>query len=269
MSDWRGLEIELELGRGPGATSTLWWRDDDAVTATPELERLLGLARLPGGAPVPLCLAVIPGRRTNRWRNSPRRSRSLRSCSTASPTATMRRRREESRARRAIGLRRRFLRELVEGRDLLRALFADQALAGAGAALEPDCEPVGATGSAGRGLSRTFDLWIPPPEAARGEPPPGQHPCRHHRLASGPGLHRRGCRDRPDRRSSGGPAGGAGAIRTSPPGILTHHLVHDDAGLEFLGRIPGVGWPAGRPCNGLPGPLSSPRLRLRTQDMIL
>jgi peptidoglycan/xylan/chitin deacetylase (PgdA/CDA1 family) len=34
-----------------------WWRDDDAVTVTPELERLLALA---SRFDLPLCLAVIP-----------------------------------------------------------------------------------------------------------------------------------------------------------------------------------------------------------------
>jgi hypothetical protein len=38
-------------------TATLWWRDDDATTVTPALERLLGQARAGG---IPVTLAVIP-----------------------------------------------------------------------------------------------------------------------------------------------------------------------------------------------------------------
>lgn len=39
-----------------------WWRDDDAETVTPALERLLGLAR---SHDVPLALAVVPERATH------------------------------------------------------------------------------------------------------------------------------------------------------------------------------------------------------------
>ncbi|TDR93974.1 polysaccharide deacetylase family protein [Enterovirga rhinocerotis] len=40
-----------------GRVVDLWWRDDDAVEATPALDRLLGLAE---AARWPVCLAVIP-----------------------------------------------------------------------------------------------------------------------------------------------------------------------------------------------------------------
>jgi len=60
MSDWRALESELDRWAQSGRAATLWWRDDDAVTATPQLDRLLQTARQPDGSPVPLCLAVIP-----------------------------------------------------------------------------------------------------------------------------------------------------------------------------------------------------------------
>ncbi len=47
------------LGRlaAEGRRVRLWWRDDDARSVTPELQRLLGLAR---GHGLPLALAVIP-----------------------------------------------------------------------------------------------------------------------------------------------------------------------------------------------------------------
>jgi len=51
------LDAELDRWRDAGAAATLWLRDDDAIDATPDLERLLGLAEAAGA---PLALAVIP-----------------------------------------------------------------------------------------------------------------------------------------------------------------------------------------------------------------
>jgi hypothetical protein len=52
---WADLEAEFDRWDETGRFATLWWRDDDAVTATPCLAELLSLA-----APAPLVLAVIP-----------------------------------------------------------------------------------------------------------------------------------------------------------------------------------------------------------------
>jgi peptidoglycan/xylan/chitin deacetylase (PgdA/CDA1 family) len=43
MSHWRLLDEEVARWRDLGRTAELWWRDDDAVDATPELDRLLQL----------------------------------------------------------------------------------------------------------------------------------------------------------------------------------------------------------------------------------
>lgn len=56
---WDRLFAELDSWRANGRTATLWWRDDDATTASPALERLLTLQVDTG---VPLALAVIPRR---------------------------------------------------------------------------------------------------------------------------------------------------------------------------------------------------------------
>jgi peptidoglycan/xylan/chitin deacetylase (PgdA/CDA1 family) len=53
---WDGLNRELDQWRG-GTPACVWWRDDDAVAATPALDRLLALRTASG---VPLALAVIP-----------------------------------------------------------------------------------------------------------------------------------------------------------------------------------------------------------------
>lgn len=57
MATWSDLENELDRWRTAQLVPTLWWRDDDAHAATPELEHLLELAE---GHHVPVHLAVIP-----------------------------------------------------------------------------------------------------------------------------------------------------------------------------------------------------------------
>jgi hypothetical protein len=52
------LIAELDRWAAAGRVASFWWRDDDAVAATPALDRLLALA---AGHRVPLALAVIPG----------------------------------------------------------------------------------------------------------------------------------------------------------------------------------------------------------------
>jgi peptidoglycan/xylan/chitin deacetylase (PgdA/CDA1 family) len=52
---WSDLVSELDRWEEAGQVATLWWRDDDAVAMTPALARLLSLA-----GPNPLALAVIP-----------------------------------------------------------------------------------------------------------------------------------------------------------------------------------------------------------------
>jgi hypothetical protein len=54
---WRALAAELAAWRAAGRAASLWWRDDDAATPHPGLDRLLALA---GRAGVPLGLAVVP-----------------------------------------------------------------------------------------------------------------------------------------------------------------------------------------------------------------
>ena len=54
---WDRLDRELAAWAAEGREATFWWRDDDAVAATPALDRLLRLTESGG---VPLALAVIP-----------------------------------------------------------------------------------------------------------------------------------------------------------------------------------------------------------------
>lgn len=57
MTGWPELDQELEEWRRSGRSATFWWRDDDAVTWTPALDRLLEMQKRHS---VPLALAVIP-----------------------------------------------------------------------------------------------------------------------------------------------------------------------------------------------------------------
>lgn len=57
MVDWTSLQNELRIWRGEGLALHLWWRDDDAVSHTEALDRMVALA---AGLEMPVHLAVIP-----------------------------------------------------------------------------------------------------------------------------------------------------------------------------------------------------------------
>lgn len=59
MTGWPDLTRELDAWGEAGLTATFWWRDDDATTATPTLDRLLALR---AAHEAPIALAVIPAR---------------------------------------------------------------------------------------------------------------------------------------------------------------------------------------------------------------
>lgn len=62
MSAWQALHDELDAWQDCGRVATFWWRDDDATDDTPALGRLLELA---ARHRVPVSLAVIPALATN------------------------------------------------------------------------------------------------------------------------------------------------------------------------------------------------------------
>jgi len=57
QAELQRFQTALEAARRVGMTVPFWWRDDDAVEVTPQLEELLALREAAG---VPLALAVIP-----------------------------------------------------------------------------------------------------------------------------------------------------------------------------------------------------------------
>jgi hypothetical protein len=58
-SPWRALDDALHRAEDAGVTIPFWWRDDDAAASTPALDRLLALARR---FEVPLVLAAVPAK---------------------------------------------------------------------------------------------------------------------------------------------------------------------------------------------------------------
>lgn len=56
-ADWSGLDTELAQWKAAGKTLPLWWRDDDAMAQSPELDRLAALSEK---LDLPVHLAVIP-----------------------------------------------------------------------------------------------------------------------------------------------------------------------------------------------------------------
>jgi len=58
---WQSLSEELKAWRDSGTQATFWWRDDDAIEPTPALARMLDMAEV---YKVPLALAVIPAQAT-------------------------------------------------------------------------------------------------------------------------------------------------------------------------------------------------------------
>ena len=61
MTSWAEVDAEIARWQAQGRSVELWWRDDDAVEATPALERLLTLHQ---DCDAPLALAVVPARAT-------------------------------------------------------------------------------------------------------------------------------------------------------------------------------------------------------------
>ena len=61
MTNWQSLVDEAARWHDAGRAADLWWRDDDAVDATADIDRLLAIHRDTG---TPLALAVVPAKAT-------------------------------------------------------------------------------------------------------------------------------------------------------------------------------------------------------------
>ncbi|HEX3500811.1 MAG TPA: hypothetical protein VHT04_15955 [Stellaceae bacterium] len=226
---WSDLEGELDLWRAAGRRATLWWRDDDAVRPTPALDRLLALA-----AGLPLALAVIPDQATGalaeRVANHPELHVLQHGWRHANHAPPDEKRAELGPHRPALAM----LDELAAGRQRLALLFGSRARAvltppwnRMSEALVPLLRGAGFGGLSMAGARRAA------------EPSPGLRQVNTHAdlvawrsgnfLGTAPAL--------------GLITAHLAARRTGtadadePTGLLTHHLVMDDAGAAFIAQL--------------------------------
>lgn len=223
---WQGLAIELTRWREAGRTPRFWLRDDDAIEPTAALDRLLGLTR---AHDIPLALAVIPAHT----------GEPLARCLSGAPHAAVAvhgwshaNHAPQGSKKQELGLHRAadaVCAELAAGLSLLADLHGERALPvlvppwnRIDATLIPRLAPLGFTGLSVFGkpfaaplpvINSTIDImdW----HVTRG--------CRDHgTLVDEIVMQLRAAFDVPD----------APAV-----GILTHHLVHDEAAWQFLERL--------------------------------
>jgi len=224
---WDALTAELDRWAEAGGLIDLWWRDDDAVAATPALDRLLAIRQQ---AAVPLALAVIPARA----------EQGLADCLSGQPDiaalqhgyahenhAGVTGKKSEFTAGRPLALRRT---DLEVGRDRLQALF--------GARLLPVLVPP---------WNRAADDLLPILPDLGFAAISGFKPYADRQAA--PGLIRLNTQVDPIDWHGGNPAAGAaraleaactmlrgmrlGELPLQPVGLLTHHLRHDQTAWDF------------------------------------
>lgn len=228
-SPWTALSDELGRWHAEGRVADLWWRDDDAVNATPALDRLLSLTGAHGVFPV---LAVIPAAaRTSLFHSlahHPRVMVAQHGWAHANHAAPPAKKCELGTERPAAAV----LAELCRGRERLAAL--------AGARFLPVLVPpwnriaddvAAALGGVGfTGLS-TF--------TPRGAAPPGLVQVNTHAdpiaWRGGGGLDAEAALTAATAHLAAKREGHADGGEAT--GLLTHHLVQDDATWDFLARF--------------------------------
>lgn len=224
MTGWSDLHAALDGAAERGEAIRFWWRDDDAGRADPALSRLLALAER---QEAPLSLAVVAG-----WLDD-----AAQGCIAASDGISVLQhgwthRNAAPPGAKAVELGHRpagvILEELGRGRAVLEDAFGSVFLA----ALVPPWNRIdpalhGVLNDAGYvGLS-TFGVR-PKAEAARGVRSVNTHldpvDWRGSRLFVGSDRALRKLLDTID-------------VADEPIGVLTHHLVMDEAGWTFLDRL--------------------------------
>ncbi len=232
MADWTLLTDELDRWADSGRPATLWWRDDDAARAAPALDRLLATR---ASAEVPLALAVIPVAleedAAHRIDDAAHTAVLQHGYAHRNHAAPDERKAELGAARRAGDA----LDELAEGRRRLGAVFRKRVLP----VLVPPWNRV-AGAIVGRLAGAGFTGLSAYGQRASARPAPGLDQVNTHV-------------DITDWRGSRGFIGAEAALalaiahlrarRTGeadgdePTGLLTHHLVHDDAAWRFVAEF--------------------------------
>jgi len=256
--DWAPLEAELARWQSAGRAARLWLRDDDAVAATPALERLAALTRNAG---IFALIAVIPARaepgladfvmRQPHWQVAVHGFAHVNHASEGEKKA-------ELGAHRPLD---QVLADIAQGRERLKILFAEKLAP----VLVPPWNRI--DGAVAKELPRlgfaVLSTFGPEPGEAitglkrlnthldlidwRGNRGGLPHDVLITRLAEALA----------DARATGG----------RPLGILTHHLVHDARAWEFLealaeftqGRRDVAWWPPTEAWSGLAGRLANHR----------
>lgn len=246
---WDALGRELDAWAASGRQATLWWRDDDAVAPGPALDRLLDVAAQHA---IPLALAVIPQPATTALA-----ARLTAGLAPAGPDIAVlqhgfahRNHGAANEKKAELGAQRpaeAVLDELRQGAALLRARFAGAALP----VLVPPWNRIAPSVVAGLGTAGFTGLSTYHPRLAR-EAAPGVLQVNTHV-------------DIIDWRGSRGFVGTAAALELmtahlaarrlgrndadEPTGLMTHHLVHDEACWTFLAALadrladrPGAVW---------------------------
>jgi hypothetical protein len=232
-ADWADLDREFDAWGGSGLVATLWWRDDDAVRMTRALGRLLDLA-----AGTPISLAVIPGRVVEA--DAPELRRVLEAVANLSVLqhgwmhinhAPPGAKKSELGEDRPVAL---IMTELAAGRRRLAALFGSLALPvltppwnRLAAALPPRLREAGYVGLSTAGAR------------LRAEASPGLVQANTHAdLIAWPGRGFIGAPTALGRLVAHLRARRSGAADAAEPtGLLTHHLVQDEATTGFIAQL--------------------------------
>jgi hypothetical protein len=225
--DYSALNAELDSWSAAGLTATFWWRDDDAVGLSPQLERLLGVAN---GRP--LALAVVPFHASAALADRLRFERHVtifqhgwkhENHSLSGPSSEY----PPGRAAETVA------QEFLQGSEKLARMFGDQFVPvftppwhGLDSSYIPLLKPAGIRGLSSKGRRSAASTngvvqnnihcvpiqWSDPPGFA--------DPARYIAQLVGHLKQRRSSND-----------------RAEATGILTHHLVQTDESLEFVRGI--------------------------------
>jgi hypothetical protein len=246
-----GLRARLDRAQASSATIRFWWRDDDAVTVTPELERLLSIRR---GHDVPLALAIVPKGAT---RSLAKRLAGEHCVWVLQHGWQHRRHSPEGEKKMELGDHRPVadvLPELRAGFERLSGLFPSRFLP----VLVPPWNRIGAAVRAGRRSAGLVGL------STFGQRAPGEP----HQVNTHVDLFDWTAREPIARAQAysllSNHVQGRLEGNNEPIGILTHHLVHGEAGwalleeiLGLIGSHPAAEWPSVPSLFGLDEPCLS------------
>jgi hypothetical protein len=228
MTGWPALDAEIATWAAAGRVATLWWRDDDAIADTPALQRLLAAA-----GERPLALAVIPDAATPSLADA---VAPLPSVAVLQHGFAHRNHAPTGRKKSELGLDRPLtvlLQELGDGLVRLRRLFGARALA----VLVPPWNRIdpAVVDQLPRLGFRGISCYGPRPRASSALMTVNTH---------GDIIDWHGGRGFVGTDAALGLLVGhlqarrrGAADAAEPTGLITHHLVHDEACWDFLGRL--------------------------------